>query len=101
VFSGLQEIAVVVLIVLGILILPRLTARKDGPRNMRVLAAPSRFALTGRTRLAIAISVLWPLLTALHFEPWHEEPIPFLCWGLGPVLIGWAAWWISAGFRKK
>ncbi len=96
--SGIQEILVIVLIVLGILFIPRITGRSDAPRPA---AVPRRRWLTGPTRLAIVVTILWPLGSALFFQPWQNRSPDFYLYGLGPVIVGWCIYWVTAGFVNK
>jgi hypothetical protein len=96
-FSGIQEILVLVIIILGILFLPRILNR--GQENPRVAAKPA-VMLSGRMRLAVAASVLYPALMAVYLQPWKQDPIPFLFLGVGPVAAGWIVYWVVTGFRK-
>ena len=97
-FSGVQEILVLVIIILGILFLPRILNRGAGKR--RVESKPE-IALSGKMRLAIAGSVLWPALLAGFMLPWKKEPLPYLYLAIGPVALIWIVYWVLSGFRKK
>ncbi len=97
-FSGIQEILVLVIIVLGILFLPRILNR--GQERQTVAAKPL-VVLTGRMRLAIAASVLWPALIAAFIQPWKQDLFPYLYLGLGPVAVVWVVYWVLTGFKKK
>ena len=97
-FSGIQEILVLIIIILGILFLPRILNR--GGEKPSGQAKPV-VVLTGRMRLGIAATALWPLLLAAFMQPWKKEPIPFLYFGLGPVAIAWIVYWVFSGFKKK
>jgi hypothetical protein len=52
-------------------------------------------------RLAIVMSVLWPLACAAYFKPWQQAVIPFTVIGIGPVLVGWSVHWVLAGMKNK
>ena len=97
-FSGIQEILVLVLIILGILFLPRILNRGQ---ERQVVAARPVVVLNGRMRLAIAASVLWPALIAAFMQPWNQDLIPYLYLGFGPVAAVWLVYWVLTGFRKK
>ncbi|CAB1060436.1 hypothetical protein D1BOALGB6SA_5202 [Olavius sp. associated proteobacterium Delta 1] len=97
-FSGIQEILVLVIIVLGILFLPRILNR--GQAQQTVAAKPA-VTLSGRMRLAIAASVLGPALIAAFMQPWKQDLIPYLYLGPGPVAVVWILYWVLTGFRKK
>ena len=96
-FSGIQEILVLVAIILGILFLPRILNRNPEKR-----AAPRpAVALSGKMRLAVAASILWPAVVAAFIQPWKDGPVPFLYIGLGPVAVFWIIFWVFTGFRSK
>ncbi len=98
--SGIQEILLILLIVLAIVFLPRMTARRQPPgANGRTIRRPAP-KLSGRLRLAILTSILWLFSAALYLEPWHRGLPAFLCAGVGPVALFWGTLWIVAGFRK-
>lgn len=95
--SGFQEILVILLILLGVLYLPRRGVR-EGAGNMRRARRP--LTMSGRVRLAIALSVLWPAALVFYLRPWEGDPLPFLGFGLLPVAAGWAAAWVVTGYRR-
>ena len=97
-FSGIQEILVLVIIILGILFLPRILNRGGEKPSGQVKPT---VVLTGRMRLAIAASALWPALIAAFMQPWKQEPVSYLYLGIGPVAIVWILYWVVTGFRKK
>ena len=96
--SGIQEILIVILIVLGIFFIPRMTGR-----HATIQQAPvhRRIRISGPMRLAIAVSILWPLGAVIYFRPWEDTTTPFYAYGLGPILIGWCLYWVLAGFKRK
>ena len=98
-FSGLQEILIIALIVSGIFLVPRMMKPRPPPQKI-VLRRPSlKFSWT--VRLAIVLSILWPVAWALYFKPWQHAVIPFTMIGIGPVVLGWSFNWVVAGMRKK
>jgi len=97
-FSGIQEILVLVIIILGILFLPRILNR--GGEKQSVKTKPV-VVLTGRMRLAVAASFLWPALIAAFMQPWKQDLFTYLYLGLGPVAIVWILYWVLTGFRRK
>jgi predicted Na+-dependent transporter len=97
-FSGIQEILVLVIIILGILILPRIMNRGSEKKTAETIPA---FELSGKMRLVIAASVLWPVVVAAFMHPWKKDIIPFLYFGFGPVAIIWIIYWVLTGFRKR
>ena len=98
-FSGIQEILVLVAIILGILFLPRILNR--GQREEKAAAPKPAAVLSGKMRLAIAASILWPAVVAAFMQPWKNDPFPFLYIGLGPVAACWMVFWVLTGFRRK
>ena len=96
-FSGIQEILVLVVIILGILFLPRILNRSQEKQ-----AAESKPAvmLSGRVRLAIAASVLWPAVTAGFMQPWKQDLITYIYLGPAPVAVCWIVYWVITGFKK-
>lgn len=98
--SGLQEIVLILFLILAIFVLPRILGRgKSGPKPSVTPRLPAS-VLTGRMRLALALSVVWPLLTAAYFKPWGGDWVPYGCAGPGPVVLAWCAWWVREGFRR-
>ena len=65
-FSGIQEILVLVIIILGILFLPRILNR--GQEQRPTVPRPA-IVVSGKMRLAIAASVLWPAVMAAFMQP--------------------------------
>ena len=101
-FSGIQEILVLVIIILLIFFIPRVLSRQQ-PSSQATPAVPrTRIRFTGRLRLAVVASFLWPLITAAYLQPWQLPNLSnYFFIGIGPVLLGWAVAWIFAGYRKK
>ena len=97
-FSGIQEILVLVIIILGILFLPRIFNR--GQENRPAVIRPA-IVVSGKMRLAIAASVLWPALMAAFIQPWGKDLSRYLILGVGPVALIWITYWVLTGFRKK
>jgi hypothetical protein len=95
--SGFQEILVIVLILLGVLYFPRRGGREGGGGMRR---ADRPLTMPGRLRLAIVVSVLWPVAVAFYLKPWEGDPLLFAGVGLLPVAGGWAAAWVIRGYRR-
>lgn len=98
-FSGLQEIVVIVLIVLGLILVPRMMAPRPAPRQPLVRHPALR--ITWTVRLAIVLSILWPLAWALYIKPWQHDAVRFALVGIGPVAIGWSLKWVLDGISKR
>ena len=95
--SGLIEILVIVAIILGIILLPRML-RKPEPET-RPLSRGLK--LTGWERLAILVSLLWLTFFTLYLKPWNNEWPIFFYVGVGPLVLSWGIFWIFLGFKKK
>jgi hypothetical protein len=96
--SGINEILIIVLIILGILFVPRMMGKPAAPRQA---SFPKQFRLSGLMRLVIVISVLWPLGFAVYYRLWQGHSTAFYVYGLGPVIIGWCLFWVMTGFTKN
>ena len=94
--SGIQEILVLVIIILAIFFVPRMLNRKEESASQ----TPT-ITISGKKRLAIAASILWPALMAGYFQPWKSNLVMFFYIGPGPVLFIWLVYWVFVGFRKS
>jgi len=95
--SGLSEILLLVVIVLVVFMLPRMLNKKSDGTSQRPV---ERFKLTGRMRLAILVSVIWPGLMALLLKPWNGNGFLFMCLGVAPIALIWSISWVFIGFKK-
>lgn len=98
-FSGIQEVLLIVLIVLGIFLVPRMVKPRQLPQKVVLRRPYLRFSWT--FRLAIVMSIFWPLACAVYFKPWQQAVIPFTMIGIGPVVVGWSVNWVIAGMKNK
>jgi hypothetical protein len=98
-FSGIQEILLIALIVLGIFLVPRML-KPLPPPPIAMLRRPA-LKFSWRLRLAIILSLLWPVACALYFKPWQQDLTAFATLGIGPVVIGWSLKWVLAGIKNK
>jgi sterol desaturase/sphingolipid hydroxylase (fatty acid hydroxylase superfamily) len=97
-FSGIQEILLLVIIILGILFLPRILNR--GSESRQVAPRPA-IVISGKMRLAVAASAIWPAMMAVFLQPWKQDLSRYLYLGVGPVALIWIIYWVLTGFRKK
>ncbi len=97
-FSGVQEILVLVIILLGILFLPRILNRGQVRKPAALRPA---VVISGKMRLALAASVLWPAVMAAFMHPWEKDLFLYLYIGPGPVAFMWMIYWVLTGFRKR
>lgn len=93
--TGVSEILVLILLICGILILPRMI--KPAPENVSSSAPPS---LTKKRRAGIVASILFPLFSALLLKPWQGNLVLFIAVGIVPVALAWAVVWVMAGSGK-
>ncbi len=98
-FSGIQEILVIVLVISGIFLIPRMMKPRPAPQKVVLRRAPLELSWT--LRLAIILSILWPLACAFYFKPWQQNLMPFATLGIGPVVVGWSLNWVLAGIKNK
>jgi len=97
-FTGIQEILVLVAIIVGILFLPKILNRSQAkaPAETEPL-----FVLTGRMRLALGASIVWPAAVAAYMQPWKNDLYTYLYIAVGPVVLVWIAFWVYTGFRNR
>jgi len=99
-FAGVQEILVLVIIILAIFLLPRIFSKEDPAKAANFSVSGVLSTLTGKMRLALIMSLVWPLTVAGYLQPWKTGVHLFLYVGLGPVFVGWGVRWIAAGFKR-
>jgi hypothetical protein len=97
-FTGIQEILVLVAIIVGILFLPRILNRSQAKESTDT---GPQFVLSGKMRLAIAASIVWPAAVAAYMQPWKNDLYTYLYVGIGPVVLVWIVFWIYIGFRSR
>ena len=98
-FSGIQEILIIVLIISAIFLVPRMMNPRPAPQKVVLRRAPLK--LSWSLRLAIILSILWPVVCAFYFKPWQQNLILFATMGIGPVVVGWSLKWVLAGMKNK
>lgn len=100
-FSGIQEILLILLILAAVFFLPRLLGRRAPSVPARQAKGNPLQRLSGSMRAAVLGSILWLLVAAFYFEPWKRELSTYVLVGFGPVVLLWGMFWIAAGFRKN
>jgi amino acid transporter len=96
--AGIQEILTLILLIACIIFLPRLFGGNKASGRKKA----KRLSPSGKLRLAIVLSVVFPLVMAVPLPPWYPENRPlFLLGGILPVVLCWAGVWIFQGFRKR
>ena len=94
--SGVNEILIIAAIVMGIFFAPRMM-----PAKRQVQVSNKLVALSGKMRLAIALSIVYPLATAAYLKPWQNDLVLFLYVGIGPVTFYWLMKWVFAGIKDR
>ena len=89
--TGVSEILVLVLLISGILILPRIL--KPAPIQKKT---GKRKSMSMKMRAGIVMSVVFPSTMALYLKPWDENLILFILLGAVPVALVWGIVWILA-----
>jgi hypothetical protein len=96
--TGISEILVLLLLIVCILILPRMfkgqPAKKASPLKK---ISP----LSVKMRIAIFMSLLYPLSLALYMKPWKENLVSFISYGCFPILLFWGIVWVLSGKRQE
>ena len=99
--SGFQEILLILIIILAIFFIPRVMARHTGPPPpLRPAVRRLRRPMSGRLRLAILVSALWPLAALLYLRPWEGGWVRFAAIGGLPLVLCWGLYWVMAGFQS-
>ncbi len=93
--TGISEILVLILLISGILILPRVLKPQSTDTPRRKIAR-----LSWKKRAAIVASVLYPTSAALAIKPWAGPWLRFAIIGLVPVILSWAVYWIAVAPKK-
>jgi hypothetical protein len=95
--SGLQEILVLVIIVIVLFFLPRMVSRPA-----QVPRPPVQIKkIPGKWRLAVFVSLVWLVVTALWLEPWQGHPVMFAGVGALPVALFWGGVWVAHGYSRR
>lgn len=96
--TGLTEILVLIFLILGVLILPRLFKPLPEKKSKN---SDTLFKLSPLKRAYIIISIGYPIGIALYQRPWEGNTLAFITIGILPVLIFWSVIWIWQGREKK
>ena len=97
ILSGIQEILLIILLILGLLILPRMIPSMRRP-NKPARLTHNGLRFSGKLRLALLLSALWLFAISAIFVPWQGKWIEFLYAGVGPLILAWGAYWVIRGF---
>ena len=94
--SGVNEILIIAAIIAGIFFVPRMMPAKRQIQVSRQMAG-----FSGKIRLAIAMSIVYPLAVAAYFQPWKKDLMLFFYLGIGPVALYWLLKWVFAGLKDR
>lgn len=94
---GYHEILIISVLVFAVIFLPRVME----PRKPTLKLVPPPKRLSGRWRLAIAGTIVYPFCVAAIMQPWRTELYSYLYIGLGPILLGWLIFWVLMGFKRR
>ena len=86
-FSGIQEILVIVLVIVVILLAPRVLSRG---KNLTEKPNPSM-----RSPRQISRSAVWLSACTAILQPWRENPTTYVLIGILPLILLWGLIWIK------
>ncbi len=95
--AGYQEILIISAVILAVIFIPRMLE----PKKPALRLVRPRRKLSGRWRLSIAVSIVYPLLVAAIMQPWRKAPFICVFIGFGPVLLIWLLFWVLRGFTRR
>jgi len=93
---GFQEILIIILVILGFIVFRPLFSKRPVQRKVR-----PTIEISGKWRLALVASVVYPAAVAVYIQPWQNDPIIFYYIGVGPVVLAWLLGWAVMGFKKR
>lgn len=93
--TGVSEILVLILLISGILILPRMLKPQPTENSGKKIVPLSR-----KKRAAIVASILYPIAATLVIKPWGGLWLLFAAIGPVPVILAWAIYWIVTAPKK-
>lgn len=96
--SGITEILLIIAVILGLFMLPRIMSRKPEEIPQRSVRPT---VLSGWMRFAVLASVLWAILMFFLLRPWNGRWVDFLVMGAAPVALCWGGYWVWSGFRRE
>ncbi len=99
--TGASEILVLVLLISGILILPRFFKNEPVKKGSTFSPANKIKNLSIKARAAIFLTIAYPVCIALILRPWESNSNWFLITGIAPVVIAWSVKWILGGPKTK
>ncbi|MBU1194674.1 MAG: hypothetical protein KKE62_11165 [Proteobacteria bacterium] len=98
--AGINEILVLILIITGIIILPRVFRPQQTSGKRKTSLAQNLKQMSVKIRIAVCLSLIYPFAAALFLKPWTSGLNFFLLTGILPVIIIWSAIWIISGIKN-
>ena len=98
--SGVKEILIIALVLLGLFLIPRLMRKGGAAERRRPVAKPTARRDSGLIRLAVLFSGVWLALAFILLNPLNGAAAAFLGAGVLPVAAGWGLRWVWLGFKK-
>lgn len=93
--TGISEILVLILLICGLLIVPRMM--KPAPKAS---APKPKKPLSAGMRTGIVVSLVLPMTAAMVVRPWEGNILIFFSTGILPVALGWGLFWILSARRN-
>ncbi len=96
--TGISEMLVLILLICGILIVPRMFKPAPAKSGAKKNKAPQLFSM--KLRAGIVVSIVFPILAAFVIRPWQDQLILYLSIGVLPVALAWGLVWVLAAKKK-
>ncbi len=97
--SGIKEIVIIIVVLVGLFMLPRLLRRGSVSRTDHGNPTAINDSNRGVLRLAWLCSLLWVALAAVFLNPFAGNVLLFCGVGVLPVGLGWGIRWVVLGFK--
>jgi hypothetical protein len=94
---GINEIVLVAVIALSLFFF----ARRSHKRPVMQPVFSFKEKIGGWKRLGIAASIFWPIFMGIFLEPWSNNPLHFIYFGILPVAAVWGIAWVIDGYKKE
>ena len=94
---GINEIILVAIIALSLFFL----ARKSRRRPVVNPVFSFKEKMGGWKRLAVAASLFWTIFIGVYLEPWRNNALHFIYFGIMPVAVVWGIAWVIDGYKKE
>lgn len=98
--AGINEILVLILIITGMIILPRLIRPQQTSNKKSISFTEKIKQVPVKIRIAVCLSFIYPFAAVLYLKPWESNLNLFLLTGVLPVIVIWSVIWIIAGTKN-